>query len=708
MTADGGTHPRTRDRVPAARRRRRAGRLVGGREQHPRRDPRRSCRPTATSGCACPTSAPDCGATCSSRTPSRRATSSRSRIVRALAAWEPRIAVEAVDVEADPDDPEAAIATIRYTLVATQAPAALDPRGDRSPDEHRAPRTRAGRRAPTRSLLDEALARIPIHNPEWTNFNRSDPGVTLHRAVRVPHREPAVPRQPDPRAQPARVPVAARRAAAAGDVGARPRPDVATTAGRRERSTLERRPRAARRRRCRSAREMGLDVLPVEAVAYFKRPLDGDPAGAARPLRRAVRVVHRRAARPRRASSSTRPCAVDAARQHGRRSARRPRDRSLWIALLLRKADGVGDAALAGARAALAGKTLSLGVVPVLDDPEAVLSPLGRSVARGACAGWTISCRRSRPPARSTVRRDASRTTARSTRGATANVLDEPGIVQLTLPGEDGLTLWQDLDPLEDGTGELPAGARGHEARRPGRHLAAGARLQRRPGPRCCGPGSTRSPSASRRASPARSCPTAPAARPGRPARADAGPSRDASRVRVGRRRRGRASTTSTPRRPRCRSPTCGCAPGVRPPAARDPRRLHDRRRPPASCASATGCTARGRLPVRSSAPTTPTAAARAGNVEAGAITTARVAARGREGHQPGAYLGRRGGRDGRRGREADRRATCATATGSCQRRGLRGDRPPHAGRRHRPRRRHRRPTAPSWRRARPAMRPAP
>src|SRR4029079_9739118 len=28
-------------------------------------------------------------------------------------------------------------------------------------------------------LLDEALARIPVHNPEWTNFNKSDPGITL-------------------------------------------------------------------------------------------------------------------------------------------------------------------------------------------------------------------------------------------------------------------------------------------------------------------------------------------------------------------------------------------------------------------------------------------------------------------------------------------------------------------------------------------------
>ena len=28
-------------------------------------------------------------------------------------------------------------------------------------------------------LVDEALARIPVHTPEWTNFNKSDPGVTI-------------------------------------------------------------------------------------------------------------------------------------------------------------------------------------------------------------------------------------------------------------------------------------------------------------------------------------------------------------------------------------------------------------------------------------------------------------------------------------------------------------------------------------------------
>ena len=45
----------------------------------------------------------------------------QDRITKALARWEPRLLVEAVDVEADPDDAQAAIATIVYRLVATQS-----------------------------------------------------------------------------------------------------------------------------------------------------------------------------------------------------------------------------------------------------------------------------------------------------------------------------------------------------------------------------------------------------------------------------------------------------------------------------------------------------------------------------------------------------------------------------------------------------------
>jgi phage baseplate assembly protein W len=42
------------------------------------------------------------------------------QILQALAAWEPRIAVDAVDVEEDPADPDSVIASINYQLVATQ------------------------------------------------------------------------------------------------------------------------------------------------------------------------------------------------------------------------------------------------------------------------------------------------------------------------------------------------------------------------------------------------------------------------------------------------------------------------------------------------------------------------------------------------------------------------------------------------------------
>jgi phage baseplate assembly protein W len=41
------------------------------------------------------------------------------KITRSLARWEPRAAVQSVTVDADPDDPRAAVATITYRLVAT-------------------------------------------------------------------------------------------------------------------------------------------------------------------------------------------------------------------------------------------------------------------------------------------------------------------------------------------------------------------------------------------------------------------------------------------------------------------------------------------------------------------------------------------------------------------------------------------------------------
>lgn len=44
----------------------------------------------------------------------------QDRITKELGLWEPRIIVESVTVEADPEDRQAVIATITYRLVATQ------------------------------------------------------------------------------------------------------------------------------------------------------------------------------------------------------------------------------------------------------------------------------------------------------------------------------------------------------------------------------------------------------------------------------------------------------------------------------------------------------------------------------------------------------------------------------------------------------------
>ena len=49
-------------------------------------------------------------------------------IQQSLQIWEPRINLESIDVEADPDNGQAAIATIRYSLVATDEPDQLQVR----------------------------------------------------------------------------------------------------------------------------------------------------------------------------------------------------------------------------------------------------------------------------------------------------------------------------------------------------------------------------------------------------------------------------------------------------------------------------------------------------------------------------------------------------------------------------------------------------
>ena len=50
----------------------------------------------------------------------------QEQIQSALTLWEPRITVQSVSVDPDPDDPQAAVATVQYQLVASQTAAQLN------------------------------------------------------------------------------------------------------------------------------------------------------------------------------------------------------------------------------------------------------------------------------------------------------------------------------------------------------------------------------------------------------------------------------------------------------------------------------------------------------------------------------------------------------------------------------------------------------
>lgn len=290
-------------------------------------------------------------------------------------------------------------------------------------------------------LVREAKARIPVHNPEWTNFNDSDPGVTLlqlfafmtesllYRANQVPEQSRrkfltllGIPMRPAAAAR-GFVTIANERG---------PVTPVTLAAG------LDVRAGSVRFRTTR-----GLAVLPVEARAFYKRKLFAD--GAADETARAEQDLYRllyadllQTAEP--AFYVTTPMpepAGDGALpvvDLGQDTA----DQSLWVALLARPGDRLADA-----QAALTGQTITLGVLPQL-------SAEGLRVAAGAAAAdeasdsieWRVA-----------AVRDGALTYEAPVVSTTVNPLSEPALVEVTL---SKLEPWLSFEPGEEGTGDLP------------------------------------------------------------------------------------------------------------------------------------------------------------------------------------------------------------------------------------------------------------
>lgn len=307
-------------------------------------------------------------------------------------------------------------------------------------------------------LVNEALARIPVHTPAWTNFNAADPGVTLieafayltesllYRANQVPerHRSRFLQLLGVPLA-----PAASARGLVvfSNDKG---KPETVTLP-----AGLEVRAAAVPFRT-----ERGLDVLPVEARLYRKQPV-ADAGGA---LGRHVQLLYA-SLKNETVDVQTdltlyETVAVDSTDGKGLSLGDDTVDGCLWIALLARADDAKGAADKAKLRDSLrleiGGRTLSLGIVPALGDSERRLGPggsaadLARPLLRFQVPKLPEGGKLPQEPAP----RDATYRTLDAV--ARADVLSEPGVVEIQLPSADALRLWDDLDPLEKGTGQFP------------------------------------------------------------------------------------------------------------------------------------------------------------------------------------------------------------------------------------------------------------
>jgi Baseplate J-like protein len=300
-------------------------------------------------------------------------------------------------------------------------------------------------------LLDEALARVPVHNPEWTNFNKSDPGVTLieifafltesllYRCNQIPERNRkkflSLLGVPLEAASSARGLVQFTNDRGALDTFTLP-------AG-----------REARAGQVPFYTELGLDVLPVESRAYFKRRVENNQA-----LTEYYQLLY----------ASYNDDSVDEARlelyetvpldsnlPEGVDLGQDTIDGSLWIALLARR----GDTNLDLVREKMAGRVVSLGLVPVLSENSRRLVP-GGGDGEGVNAGQSLLRYELPNVEGGTELPDEGARVARYkslVASSTSDVLTMPGVVQITLPSnKDELKLWTNLDPLEPGVGGFP------------------------------------------------------------------------------------------------------------------------------------------------------------------------------------------------------------------------------------------------------------
>lgn len=302
-------------------------------------------------------------------------------------------------------------------------------------------------------LFAETVARIPVHTPEWTNFNDSDPGITivqlfafmtenlLYRSNRIPEAnrrkflmllgmglQPPSPGRGlvtflNDRGPVRAWPIEAGQELRAGKVPFRTRtglcilPVTAMPFYKKPQTDLD----SATQQQYQLLYQTFLESIADQLQFYQTKQLDAPETGKPLPL-------------------------VDLGD-----SVNYTIDRSLWVALV-----GPQNVPISSVRAAIAGQTLTLGIYPAPQCPGRVLHPLTAEDNKPvADPGLVFEIASPEPdPTNPEMGTGPARYT-RLTVDYAENVLEAPGVVQVELPAYEKLLLW-DFDPEEEGTGDFP------------------------------------------------------------------------------------------------------------------------------------------------------------------------------------------------------------------------------------------------------------
>ncbi len=316
-----------------------------------------------------------------------------------------------------------------------------------------------------REILNEALARIPVHNPEWTNFNDSDPGITiiqlfafmtesmLYRSNLIPDRNRikflkllGIPLQAG---EPARGIVS-----------------FSNTKGPLKNIHIPLETEVSQGQ-VPYRTEDGVDVLPLEARIYYKSRLAKDKSDKLKDLYLSLysSLSKKNVMPDLYETKSLIPPDNGIIFPEVELAGKKPEDDPgtkgfaidgcLWVALLSRTAllKDKDDT-----REAIAKKEISIGIMPGQVDARRTLSPLAAKSADIQSEFIYEMPARHNVYGFSIVRLDDEIVTnyRRLSPRSTGNLLSEPGIVKLELPERENIGKWTGFEPLEPGTGDLP------------------------------------------------------------------------------------------------------------------------------------------------------------------------------------------------------------------------------------------------------------